>query len=155
MTSARGMEYLGQWCVGSLVLAAAVGAVGTVTAYGLARLARQKMKLDLYTRSTCGSASHRKLVLTATLLVTIVSLVISSRVDLEEDVLAVLPQHDQLVDEYRYTIRKFRQVDRVYIRRWHQSRRSRQTGRRRRTNFMPAALATQYVLRAHHVSHRT
>jgi uncharacterized protein (DUF2062 family) len=42
MTRARGMEYLGQWFVGSLVLAAGVAAVGTVTAYGLARLARQR-----------------------------------------------------------------------------------------------------------------
>ena len=34
---------------------------------------------------------------------------------MDEDNLATLPQHDKLVDEYRYTIRKFRQVDRVYI----------------------------------------
>jgi uncharacterized protein (DUF2062 family) len=42
MTRARGMEYLGQWFVGSLVLAAGVAIVGTVTAYSLARLARQR-----------------------------------------------------------------------------------------------------------------
>lgn len=42
MTRARGMEYLGQWLVGSLVLAAVVAVVGTMTAYGLARLARQR-----------------------------------------------------------------------------------------------------------------
>jgi uncharacterized protein (DUF2062 family) len=42
LTRARGMEYLGQWFVGSLVLAAVVAVVGTVTAYGLARLARQR-----------------------------------------------------------------------------------------------------------------
>ncbi|HEY3861689.1 MAG TPA: DUF2062 domain-containing protein [Verrucomicrobiae bacterium] len=42
MTRARGMEYLGQWFVGSLVLAAAVAAVGTVAAYGVARWVRQR-----------------------------------------------------------------------------------------------------------------
>jgi uncharacterized protein (DUF2062 family) len=42
MTRARGMEYFSQWLVGSLVLATGVAAVGTVTAYGLARLARQR-----------------------------------------------------------------------------------------------------------------
>jgi hypothetical protein len=42
MTRARGMEYLGQWLVGSLILAAVVSVVGTITAYGLARLARHR-----------------------------------------------------------------------------------------------------------------
>jgi hypothetical protein len=34
---------------------------------------------------------------------------------LEEDILGILPQHDSIVDEYKYTIRKFHQIDRVYI----------------------------------------
>jgi uncharacterized protein (DUF2062 family) len=42
MSKARAMEYLGQWLVGSLVLAAAVAVAGTVTAYGFARLARPR-----------------------------------------------------------------------------------------------------------------
>ena len=73
------------------------------------------MKRELYTRLYLWLASHRRPVLAATLLVTVLSLVISCRMDLDEDVLAILPQHDQIVDDYRYTIRKFRQVDRAYF----------------------------------------
>jgi uncharacterized protein len=73
------------------------------------------MKLDFYTHLYLWMASHRRLVLGMTLLITVVSLVISSRIDLEEDVLAILPQHDQIVDNYQYAIRKFRQIDRVYF----------------------------------------
>ena len=73
------------------------------------------MKPDLYTRLHLWLVAHRRLALGATLLIAALALVISSRVNLEEDILATLPQHDKLVDEYRYTIRKFRQVDRVYI----------------------------------------
>src|SRR5262249_43252676 len=49
------------------------------------------------------------------LFVVAASMVISSRIDLEEDILATLPRRDQIVDEYRYVLRKFRQIDRVYI----------------------------------------
>jgi uncharacterized protein (DUF2062 family) len=42
ITKASALEYLGQWFVGSLVLALLVGAVGTVTAYSLARLVRKR-----------------------------------------------------------------------------------------------------------------
>ena len=73
------------------------------------------MKPDLYTRFHLWAASHRLLVLGVTLLVTIFSLVVSSRIRLEEDVLGILPQHDKIVDDYQYAIRKFRQIDRVYF----------------------------------------
>jgi 1-acyl-sn-glycerol-3-phosphate acyltransferase len=73
------------------------------------------MKPDLYTRLHLWLWSHRRIVLGITLLIAAVAIVISSRIDLEEDILATLPQHDKIVDEYRYTIRKFRQIDRVYI----------------------------------------
>ena len=73
------------------------------------------MKLDLYTRLHLWLWSRRRLALAVTLLTAVAALIISSRIDLEEDILATLPQHDQLVDEYRYTIRKFRQIDRVYL----------------------------------------
>jgi 1-acyl-sn-glycerol-3-phosphate acyltransferase len=73
------------------------------------------MKPDLYTRLYFWLVAHRRLVLCATLLVAAIAIVISTRVNLEEDILATLPQHDKIVDEYRYTIRKFRQIDRVYI----------------------------------------
>ncbi|HEY2330177.1 MAG TPA: 1-acyl-sn-glycerol-3-phosphate acyltransferase [Verrucomicrobiae bacterium] len=73
------------------------------------------MKPDFYTRLHLWLVAHRRLALGITLLIAVAAVMISSRVDLEEDILATLPQHDRLVDEYRYTIRKFRQIDRVYI----------------------------------------
>ena len=73
------------------------------------------MKHDLYTRFHLWLVEHRRLVLTLTLLITIAGVAISSRIDLEEDILATLPQNDQRVDEYRYALRKFRQIDRVFI----------------------------------------
>ena len=73
------------------------------------------MKPDLYTRLHLWLVAHRRLALGATLLIAVAAIFISSRVDLEEDILATLPQRDKIVDEYRYTIRKFRQIDRVYI----------------------------------------
>jgi len=73
------------------------------------------MKADLYTRFYLWLSDHRRPVLILVLLVAAVSMIISSRIDLEEDILATLPQHDQIVDEYRYVLRKFRQIDRVYI----------------------------------------
>jgi 1-acyl-sn-glycerol-3-phosphate acyltransferase len=73
------------------------------------------MKSDLYTRLYLCLVAHRRAVLCVTLLIAAVAIVISTRVNLEEDILATLPQHDKLVDEYRYTLRKFRQIDRVYI----------------------------------------
>ena len=73
------------------------------------------MNHDLYTRFYLWMVEHRRLVLTLTLLLTLAGVAISSRIDLEEDILATLPQNDQRVDEYRYALRKFRQIDRVYI----------------------------------------
>lgn len=73
------------------------------------------MRPDLYTRLYLWLSSQRRLVLIATLVVTAASIVISSRMDLEEDILEMLPHHDQRVDEYRYALKKFRQIDRVYL----------------------------------------
>src|SRR5829696_7643506 len=73
------------------------------------------MRSDFYTRLYLWLSAHRPGVLAVTPLVVIAAAVISSRIDLEEEILAMLPQNDQLVDEYRYAIRKFRQVDRVYL----------------------------------------
>ncbi len=42
ITQARALEYLGQWVVGSLVLAVLVAAAGTVAAYSVARLIRHR-----------------------------------------------------------------------------------------------------------------
>jgi hypothetical protein len=42
VTRAGALEYLEQWLVGSLVLALLVAAAGTLVAYSLARLIRQR-----------------------------------------------------------------------------------------------------------------
>src|SRR6266481_9095071 len=73
------------------------------------------MTRDPYTRLYLWLVSHRPLVIVATILVAIVCVLISSRLDLEEDILGLLPQNDQIVDDYKYTLRKFRQIDRVYF----------------------------------------
>ena len=73
------------------------------------------MKLDFYTRIYLWLAARRRLVLGVMLLIAVVGIFISSRIDLEEDILATLPQGDRLVDDYRYSLKKFRQIDRVYI----------------------------------------
>ena len=73
------------------------------------------MKPGFYTRLYVWLVAHRPAVFGITLLIAAVSVVISLRIDLEEDLLATLPQNDKLVDEYRYALRKFHQIDRVYL----------------------------------------
>ena len=73
------------------------------------------MTPDLYTRFYLWLVSHRRLVLIVTFFVTVAGVGISSRIDLEEDILDILPHNDQRVDDYRYALRKFRQIDRLYI----------------------------------------
>jgi 1-acyl-sn-glycerol-3-phosphate acyltransferase len=73
------------------------------------------MRLDLYSRLFRWVSTHRLLVLGATLVVTLAGILLSLRIDLEEDVLAILPQRDPIVDDYHYALRKFRQIDRVYF----------------------------------------
>ena len=73
------------------------------------------MKNGLYARLYLWLIKHRPLVLLATLLLAGTGVYYSLRIDLEEDLLATLPQNDPLVDEYRYAVRKFRQIDRVYL----------------------------------------
>ena len=73
------------------------------------------MSFDLYTRLYLWLAARRPMVLLLTLLVIVVSIAISSRIRLEEDILDTLPTKDRLVDDYRYSLRKFRQIDRVFL----------------------------------------
>ena len=73
------------------------------------------MKFDWYTRTYLWLVAQRRWVLTAVILTVAIGTLISTRIDLEEDILATLPQGDTLVDEYRYAVKKFRQIDRVYI----------------------------------------
>ena len=69
------------------------------------------MKPGFYTRLYVWLVAHRPAVLGLMLVIAAVSVVISSRMDLEEDLLATLPQNDKLVDEYRYALRKFHQIE--------------------------------------------
>jgi len=73
------------------------------------------MKPNLYTRLYLWLVARRLPVLTVVLLATVASIFISLRVDLEEDILDMLPHNDARVDEYRYSLRKFRQIDRIYL----------------------------------------
>lgn len=73
------------------------------------------MTREPYTRLYLWLVSHRPLVLISTILISILCVLISSRLDLEEDILGLLPQNDQIVDDYKYTLRKFKQIDRVYF----------------------------------------
>src|SRR6188768_2276850 len=60
------------------------------------------MKLDLYTRLYLWLVAHRRSVLAVTLLVMVAAGWFSSRIDLQEDILDMLPRND-------------RQIDRVYL----------------------------------------
>jgi predicted exporter/1-acyl-sn-glycerol-3-phosphate acyltransferase/ubiquinone/menaquinone biosynthesis C-methylase UbiE len=73
------------------------------------------MTRDPYTRLYLWLVTHRPLVIVSTILISILCVLISSHLDLEEDILALLPQRDQIVDDYKYTLRKFKQIDRVYF----------------------------------------
>ena len=73
------------------------------------------MKPNLYTRFYLWLVAHRPLVLITVLLLTVAGVVISLRINLEEDILDMLPRNDTCVGEYRYALRKFRQIDRLYL----------------------------------------
>jgi uncharacterized protein len=73
------------------------------------------MKSDFYPRLYLWLAAHRRAVLLAAICIAAVCIVISLHIGLEEDILGVLPQNDKIVDDYKYTLRKFHQIDRVYI----------------------------------------
>jgi uncharacterized protein len=73
------------------------------------------MMTDWYTRLYLWMMARRRGVLVVVAAVFVICTAISSRIDLEEDILDTLPQGDARVDEYRYAVRKFRQIDRVYI----------------------------------------
>ncbi len=73
------------------------------------------MKENLYTRLYLWLVARRWLVLSVVLLVTVAGSFISSRINLQEDILDMLPHNDARVDDYRYALRKFRQIDRVYL----------------------------------------
>jgi predicted RND superfamily exporter protein len=73
------------------------------------------MNPNLYTRLYLWLVAHRSLVLVSVLLLTVAGVVISLRINLEEDILDMLPRNDPRVDDYRYALRKFRQIDRLYL----------------------------------------
>ncbi len=73
------------------------------------------MKPDLYTRLYLWMVRHRALVFIALALVAGFCIYKTKDLKLAEDILDDLPQRDRIVDDYRYTLRKFRQIDRVYL----------------------------------------
>jgi uncharacterized protein len=73
------------------------------------------MNDNLYTRFYLWLVAHRRGVLALTAIVMATAAWISARIDLQEDILDMLPQRDQQVDEYRYALKKFRQIDRIYL----------------------------------------
>lgn len=73
------------------------------------------MSAGLYARLYLWLQQRRRLVLVATLLLVAACFLINSRIRLQEDILDTLPRNDQRVEEYKYALRKFRQIDRVYF----------------------------------------
>lgn len=73
------------------------------------------MKFDLYTRLYLWLIARRRSVLIVVALVMVAAGWFSSRIDLEEDILDMLPRNDRQIDDYRYALGKFRQIDRVYL----------------------------------------
>src|SRR5262249_5955061 len=91
------------------------GADGNVDHVRRGAAGQPAMRLYLYSRLFRWVSTHRLLVLGATLVVHLAGILLSLRIDLDEDVLAILPQRDPIVDDYHYALRKFRQIDRVYF----------------------------------------
>jgi predicted exporter/SAM-dependent methyltransferase len=73
------------------------------------------MKADFYARGYLWLAARRGWVLATVAVLTVAAGVITMRLDLEEDILGMLPQRDPVVDEFQYALKKFRQIDRVYL----------------------------------------
>jgi uncharacterized protein len=73
------------------------------------------MKPDLYPRIYLWLAARRRAVFFTAIFIGLAGMAISGRMGLEEDILGILPEHDQIVDDYKYTLNKFGQIDRVYI----------------------------------------
>ncbi len=74
-------------------------------------LVATKMKPELYPRLYLWLVAHSRAVLLTAGLIAVGCVAISSRIDLEEDILGILPQRDPIVDDYKYTLN----CDSVYI----------------------------------------
>ena len=75
------------------------------------------MKSELYPKIYLWLVAHRRLVFFLSILLAAGCLGISSRFTMEEDVLGILPQGDRIVDEYKYSLKKFREKARPAKRR--------------------------------------
>jgi 1-acyl-sn-glycerol-3-phosphate acyltransferase len=73
------------------------------------------MKSELYLRLYLWLVAHRRAVLLMAILIAVACVGVSSRFEMEEDILGILPQGDRIVDEYKYTLKKFHQIDRTYM----------------------------------------
>ncbi len=68
-----------------------------------------------YLRLYLRLVGHRRPVLVGVALLMAVFAAVSSRLELEEDTLAILPQGDRIVTDHQYSLRKFKQIDRIYL----------------------------------------
>ena len=73
------------------------------------------MKSDLYLQLYLWLVARRRAVLLTSFLIAVACVGVSSRFEMEEDILGILPQGDRIVDEYKYTLKKFHQIDRTYM----------------------------------------
>jgi 1-acyl-sn-glycerol-3-phosphate acyltransferase len=73
------------------------------------------MTSAFYARLHLWLRKRRRGVLVVMLLLVATSLMINARIRLQEDILDTLPRNDQRVEDYKYALRKFRQIDRVYL----------------------------------------
>ena len=115
MTMARAREYRLAMARGQPATGGPRRGAGNLLHLHARAAASQEMKPNLYTRMYLWLVARRPLVLITVLLLSVAGVVISLRIDLEEDILDMLPRNDERVDDYRYALRKFRQIDRLYL----------------------------------------
>ena len=73
------------------------------------------MNPDLYSRLYLWLVARRSKVLITTLLLAAVGAAFSLRFDMDEDILGILSQNDPIVSDYKYSLKKFRQIGRAYM----------------------------------------
>ncbi|HEY4416082.1 MAG TPA: 1-acyl-sn-glycerol-3-phosphate acyltransferase [Verrucomicrobiae bacterium] len=73
------------------------------------------MKPDRYQQLYLWLATRRRTVVLTAIFIALACVAFSSRIALEEDILGILPENDRIVDDYKYALNKFGQIDRVYI----------------------------------------
>ena len=68
-----------------------------------------------YERFYLWLVARRRWVLLTAALISVASVLVARRLQLDEDILAIMPHRDPVVDDFQYALKKFRQIDRVYF----------------------------------------